>query len=88
MFKKRRGIKLSYAKQGLIYFTCLNYRDLPEDMQRKILNLCIEVGGEYYGALFALMASGESVTKVSMEYYVGETLLYRLRRTFYETWEF
>jgi len=51
MFKKRRGIHIPYNKQGLIYFTCMNVADMPEDIQQKILNLCIEVGGADYKAL-------------------------------------
>lgn len=86
MFRKRKGIKLSYARQGLIYFTCLNYAELAEEEQHRILNICAEVGGEYYPALFALMTSGENITKTSMEYYISETILYGLRRKFYEKW--
>ena len=37
MFKKRRGIRIPYEKQGLIYFNCVNYKDMPEDIQNKIL---------------------------------------------------
>ena len=44
MFKKRRGIHIPYNKQGLIYFTCMNIKDMPEVVQQKVLNLCVEVG--------------------------------------------
>lgn len=34
MFKKRRGIHIPYNRQGLIYFTCMNIRDMPEDIKK------------------------------------------------------
>ena len=36
MFKKRRGIHIPYNKQGLIYFTCVNIDEMPEEIQNKI----------------------------------------------------
>lgn len=87
MFKKRRGIKLSYIKQGLICFTCLDYKDQPQEIKDKIVNLCNEVGGEYRQALFEVMTNEHvTITSVSNKYYMGETNLYELRRKFYEQW--
>ena len=88
MFKKRRGIHLPYVKQGLIHFVCANYRDMPPDIQQKILNLCIEVGKEDYKALFEVMTDEyKSVLSVSLKYYISEKKLYSLRKAFYERWE-
>ena len=85
-FKKRRSINLSYNKQGLIYFTCINYGDQPEHIRRKIYELCEEVGGEYSKALFTLLTRSKSVLQISLEFYVSETKLYMLRKQFYEAW--
>ena len=88
MFKKRRGIHIPYNKQGLIYFSCMNYKDMPDDVQNKIVNLCNEVGGEEYAdVLFAVVTdSTKSIRALSMEYHISEMSLYRYRKKFYESW--
>lgn len=87
MFKKRRGIRIPYNKQGLIYFTCMNVKEMPEDVQQKILNLCIEVGKEDYKALYEVLTDdNKSVLSISLEYFLSEKRLYRLRKEFYEKW--
>jgi hypothetical protein len=89
MFKKRRGIHIPYNKQGFIYFTCVNYRDLPEQTQQKIVNLCNDVGGEEYAeVLFEVMTnSNKSIRSLAMEYHINEMSLYRYRKKFYEAWQ-
>ena len=87
MFKKRRGIKLSYNKQGLIYFTCMNYNDMPKHIQDKILRLCEEVGKEHSETLFAVVTdSNKSIRSLALENHISETQLYYYRRKFYEVW--
>ncbi len=87
MFKKRKGINVPYEKQGLIHFICVNVSDMPEYVQQKILNLCIEVGGEDYNALYELLTNNnKSVLGVSLEYYLNEKKLYQMRKEFYEKW--
>ena len=87
MFKKRRGIHIPYEKQGLIYFTCVNYNDMPEDIQNKVSDLCNEVGKEYADVLFEVVTSSKrSIRSISIENHVSESLLYRYRKRFYENW--
>lgn len=87
MFKKRRGIRIPYNKQGLIYFTCVNIADMPDDIQVKILNLCKEVGKEYAEVLYKVVTdSNKSIRALSMEYHISETQLYHYRKKFYESW--
>jgi hypothetical protein len=87
MFKKRRGIKLPYNKQGLIYFTCVNHMDMPEDVQQKIVNLCAEIGKEHAEALYRVVTDdAKSIRNLSMEYHISETQLYYYRKKFYELW--
>lgn len=87
MFKKRRGIHSPYNKQGLIYFTCVNYKDMPEETQKKIVNLCEEVGKQHADVLFEVMTnSNKSIRALAMEYHISEMSLYRLRKRFYESW--
>ena len=87
MFRKRRGIRLPYNKQGLIHFICINVKDMPEDIQQKILNMCIEIGGEDYKALYEVLTNDfKTVTCISRETFVSEKRLYALRKRFYENW--
>lgn len=86
MFKKMKSLKIPYNKQGLIYFTCVNYDIQPPKVQKKILNLCIESGGEYYQALFDMVTTGKGVLEISQKYYISENTAYRLKRKFYKEW--
>lgn len=87
MFKKRKGIKLPYNKQGLIYFTCLDYKNQPREIQDKIKRNCEEVGGEEYKkALFEFVTTDKSAVSISMKNYLSEGTLYVLRKKFYEKW--
>lgn len=83
-FKKRRGIKLSYEQQGLVYFTCINYKSQPKWMREKIDKLCRQIGGMHADALKQVMTTGRSVRQISLECYISESVLYELRREFYE----
>lgn len=88
MFKKRRGIKVPYRQQGLIFFTCLTYREQPKRIREKIERLCRETAGEeYFSALFELLTTERSVRSVAMERAVSESQLYKLRKAFYEAWK-
>lgn len=87
MFKKRRGIHLPYEKQGLIYFTCVNYDNIPPQMQDKIERLCEENGKEHSKALFEVVTNSQkSIRALAMEYHISETQLYHYRKKFYENW--
>ena len=87
-FRKRRGINLSYIDQGYIAFTCWRYLKQPPEVQHKIVNLCIECGGEHHAALFEVLTDPElSVAMVAQRYYIDESTLYRLRKKFYESWD-
>ena len=87
MFKKRRGIKLPYNKQGLIYFSCVNHNDMPEDVKQKIVNLCNDVGKEHAEVLFEVVTnSNKSIRALAMDYHISESQLYYYRRKFYEAW--
>lgn len=85
-FKKLRGVNLSEEQQGLIRYTCLNYKELTPTMQKKIRRLCQEHGGLYGAALWEIMCTKESVTSISMRNHVSESLLYDMRKKFYEAW--
>lgn len=85
MFKKRRGIKISYNAQGLIYFKCMNIKELPEEEQQRIRALCDEIAGEYSGALFTILTDDtKNIHAVAMQHCTSESQLYRFRKKFYE----
>ena len=85
-FKKLRGVSLPEEKQGLIRYTCLNYRDQSAHIQKKIRRLCSEHGGLYGAALWEVMCTMESVTSISVRHCVSESNIYRMRKEFYENW--
>ena len=88
VFRKRRGIHIPYNKQGLIYFICLNVKDMPIDIQQRISSLCSDIGGQYSQALYAMLTdSNESVRSISVKFHISETQLYFYRKKFYEKWE-
>lgn len=87
MFKKFRGMRLSYNKQGLIYFTCVNVAEMPDEVKNKITNLCMEVGKEDYKALYEVVTNNnKSILQISREYFLNEKKLYKMRKEFYEKW--
>lgn len=89
MFKRLEKLNIPYDRQGLIYFICMNYKDLPPWEQEKILQLCIEVSADYYQPLFKMVTTDVSthpVWRIAADYYLDKGLLYKLRRKFYLKW--
>lgn len=85
MFKKRKGMRLPYNEQGLVYFVCINFKKMPNEIQTKIFNLCVEIGGEDYQALFEVLTNeSKSVNSIALEFYTNEKKLYKMRKKFYE----
>ncbi len=88
MFRKYKGINIPYSKQGLIYFICINIKDMPDNVQQEILNLCIEIGKEDYKALYDILTNcNKSIISISLEHCVSEKKLYKMRKKFYEKFE-
>lgn len=85
-FKKIRGVSLPEEKQGLIRYTCLTYREQPQHIQRKIRRLCQEQGGQYSAALWEIMCTRESAVSISQRHHVSESVLYEMRKHFFEAW--
>ena len=85
MVKKRRGIKLPYNKQGLIYFTCINEKDMSDEDKEKLKKICMEVAGEEYAeALYAMVTDDKlNVDGVARRYHTSATRLYKRRQKFY-----
>lgn len=86
MFKKMKGVNVTYVQQGLIYFCCRNYTNEPAEMQRRIVRLCMETAGIDWAALKDTVTTGKSIRLIAMEHSISESVLYRLRKRFYESW--
>ncbi len=84
MFRFKRGVKVTYDRQGYIYFVSRLYKSLDEDRQRAILNLCMECGGEHYRALFEFVTSDTTATALELKYYISKATLYRVVQRYYE----
>lgn len=85
MFKEKRGIHLSYLKQGFVYFYCANYKFLPLSAKRAVQRLCDEIAGKDSSALLCFLTKPEkNAVNVSMNYFVSEKKLYIYRARFYE----
>ncbi len=82
--KNERNVKLSYERQGLIWFTARTYKDQPRKTQEIILDACRAAGGELAGALFAYVTTDRSIASIMREHYIAsETTIYRMMRDWY-----
>ena len=85
IFRKLRGVNLTYREQGMIWFTCVNYDKQPQRVKDKIKRLCRECGGEYEEALFVLLTrENVSIPWLEQTYYVSASNIYRRRIQFFE----
>ena len=68
MFRKLRGVKLPYNTQGYIYFTCVTFSQQPPEIQNKIEQLCLELGGAYALSLIHILycLTKKSLTRAAL----------------------
>lgn len=85
MFRYKKGIRVSYARQGYIYFTSLLYPELTEAERERIRKICRKAGGEYAGALLEFVTTEAGADKVCRKHYLSRSTLYRAVRRYYET---
>lgn len=89
-FKEQRGLGIPYRWQGRIYFTLVNYQDLPQSQRDKIDRLIADAAGgddAYIAALRDwLLRDDSNVQRVSMEHYVSIQTLCRMREKVYKRW--
>lgn len=85
MFRYKKSIPMSYVRQGYVFFMSKMYKELPQAAQRRIVDLCIECGGENWQALFEFVTTGAGATALCMKHHIAsETTLYRLVREYYQ----
>lgn len=85
-FKRMRSVNKSYDQQGEIFFACRNYANQPPGVQKKIRDLCENVGQEYAPALLAYLTTDISWQQTCIQYAMSEETLRRMRRKFYNAW--
>lgn len=83
MFRYKKGIPLSYSRQGYIYFTSRNYKRLTEEQKAAIRELCRKAGGQHERALFEFVATDATATAVCQRHYIGESTLRRMVQRYY-----
>lgn len=83
-FRYKKGIRVPYRRQGLIYFLCRNVDRLPPEKRKKLKRLCNEAAGEYSAALWAYLTTEKTAVAVCMEFYLSQETLFRVQKRFYE----
>ena len=87
MFRYKRGIAVSYERQGYICFLSRRYRELDEEGRREIRCLCRKAGGAYHRALFEFVTTDESATALTLRHHVSRATLYRAVQRYYELFD-
>lgn len=90
MFRQLKSIPVPYKRQGYIFFVCLNYIYLSDEMKKRIFGLCMEITGEYYQALFRFLTTDPDempAWRIASDYYVSVNKLYKLRKEFFIRYE-
>ena len=87
-FKKMRSIRRTYDEQGYICFLCRTYNRQPDHVKRKIDALCCDIGGIHKDALFDLVTSRKTAQEISHKRHLSLSVLYELRKRFYENFKF
>lgn len=83
-FRYKRGIRVSYKRQGMIYFTMQNFRTLSQGKQEKLRQLCREAAGEYDVALWEYLTTEKGYVAICIDRGLSQETLFRLRKKFYE----
>lgn len=75
---------VSEDRQGLIFYICRCYPDLPKAKRDILDELYTRIGGDNSAALRALMETDDSFVKICREHFIAsETTLVRMRTKFY-----
>ena len=83
MFRYKKSIPVPYTVQGYIYFTSRMYAAMDAEQQKKILNLCLEAGGEHYQALFEFVTTDMGATAVCRKRFLSQSTLERTVKRYY-----
>lgn len=86
----KKGV--SQKRQEFIRAACLNIEDIDQTLREKIRNICAEVSGDDYQALYRFLTDDNvNHNYISQVYFISETKLFKLKHDFYlrfnEIWE-
>ena len=90
MFREMKNLNIPYKRQGLIYFTCLNYDTLEEKQQERIIQTCIKTSPEHYQSLFKYLTADTTEYapwRIERDLCISPNTLHRLKRQFYKNWD-
>ncbi len=76
---------LSEEKQGLVYYVCRNYKNLPKETQDSIRSLCDQVcrPDKYNSEALLAYLITDNYKKISIDYYISVSQLNKLRGKFF-----
>lgn len=88
-FRRMKGVRLPYRRQGLIFFTLRCYQDMAGSAQQRIdarIRHAATGDAATEEALRAWCLHGETIESAALEHHVSESTLYRARKRLYEDW--
>lgn len=85
-FVFKKSYRISYKKQGYIFFCCQNYSALSSRLKKKIDRLCAEIGKENSKALFEALTADRSVELTAARHFMSCMSLYKLMHEFFRRW--
>ena len=83
MFRFKKGVPLSYNRQGYVYFQSLLYKELPSKDRQKIDGLCKEVAGQYWRAVLEFVTTSANATYIEQKHHISRATLYRYVQKYY-----
>lgn len=83
-FRYRHGTRISYNRQGFLYFYTKLYRKLREPERRMIDRAAHRAGKAYWNALLEFVTTDKSATEIEMQHYISRATLYRAVKAYYE----
>ena len=84
MFRYKPSIHVSYERQGYIHFVSLHCHELPQKAQKKIRQLCQDVGGDHAPALLEYVTTNAGADAVCKKHFLSCSTLDRAVRRYYE----
>ena len=82
-FRYKSGIPLSYDRQGYVYFQSKLYRELSQDDQKTIRDLCKMSAGHYWRAVLEFVTTDANATYIENKHHVSHATLYRAVQRYY-----
>lgn len=83
MFRYRKGIPLSYNRQGYIFFQSLLFPELSQRDQERIIKLCKQSARQYWKALLEYVTTSANAPYIEMKHSISQSTLYRVTREYY-----